>query len=197
MTLLAIAACGKSIVAIVAGTARFPLIHVFHCKVLYPCLIRENFSMAVLAGVNPGMEFVAEGRSIYSLGLEGNLSGGHSLVTVAAVAGHGKSLGTIMAGATCLAFLHLCHSDPTVFAGDDLAVMTASALAASCSEMNGVAESGFRCTFYFVGDVTGFAFMTAGAGFFIGNTEGFYPRMAGTARFCFFHFSHGKVLTLL
>ena len=196
VALVATAGGCEGILAVVAGAAGFPFVHVRHGVVRGTGLVREHLGVAIFAAVHAGMDFVAEGDVGDSLYLEADVLRFHPSVAVTAIAGHGERLLPVMAGATGLPFFHLCHGDVLIPAGDHLAVVATFALAASLGYMDVMAEYHITKTFYLEIDVPGFTFMAADTIFLVGDAKGLYPGMAGTARLCFFHFRHGEALVL-
>src|SRR6185369_7099557 len=95
------------------------------------------------------------------------------------------------------ALFHLRHGDIFVLAGDDLAVMAASAGKPCLGNVRIMAESDFRSTFHFEGYSSRLPFMTSGAELFILDAERLHAGMAGAAGLGRLHLRHGKVLLLL
>ena len=136
------------------------------------------------------MELVAEQRVGYTPGLEFNLPRLHPLVAVAAIAGNGKSLRAVVAGAAGFPLFHGGHGDVLFLAGDHLAVMAALAFAAGLGNMQGVTENRFGRPFGFIYNTARLSRMAADASLFIGHAEGLDPGMTGSARPGLFHFRH-------
>jgi len=162
-----------------------------------PGLEGEYLGVTILAAIHTSMDLVAESDVGDTLYLEADILRFHSPMTVAAVAGHGKSLFPVMAGATGFPLFHLRHGDVLFLAGDHLAVVAALALASGLGYVHIVAEDHIAQPLDLVVDITGFSLVAASAIFFGSDTEGLDAGMAGTARLGLFHFRHGEALALL
>src|SRR6185369_589167 len=137
VALVALSGCGEGVLAVVAGAARFALLHTRHGRLGGAGLVLEYFGVTVRALEHPDMDLVAEYRICYTFEL----------------------------------------------AGDDLAVMAASAGKPCLGNVRIMAESDFRSTFHFEGYSSRLPFMTSGAELLVLDAERLHSGMAGTAGF--------------
>jgi len=190
----AVPAGGEYVLAVVTGAARLPFVHIIHGGFADDSLVGEELCVAFLAAVSRSMDGMAEGRGCGALDVENDILGLHSFVAAVAVGGNGKGAFAVVAGTACPAFFHLGHGHGFFFAGDDFAVMAASAGTAGFGNVRGVAEGRFTKPFDLVRHVTRLAFMAFHAVLFSRDAEGFHPGVAGAAALCLFHLGHGVML---
>jgi hypothetical protein len=188
---------GEDILAVVTGSAGFACCHVIHGEFTYDSFIGEGLGVAIFASVGSGMNGVAKRSRGRVLEFEDNILGFHALVTTVTVGCYSKGPFAVMAGTACSALFHLNHGHTLFLAGDDLAIMTASAGTAGFGDMDGVAECCFPQALDLERYIEGFPFVAADTVFLTGNAESFYPGMACAAGFCLFHFCHGKTFLIL
>lgn len=129
--------------------------------------------MAVRTLEHADVYLMTEYRISNAFEFEGDFTRAHPLVAVAAVPGNSECSLAVVAGAAGSAFLHLCHGNILILAGDDLAVVTAFAGEAGLRDVRIVAESNVRSTFDF--ECYGFwlPFVALGAVLFILDAERF------------------------
>lgn len=194
VALVALTLDGEGIRAVVAAAAGFPFFHLGHGCLGCAGLVGEYLGVAVWALEHADMDLVAEDRVGGSLGFEGNFAGFHPLVAVAAIAGHGEGFLAVVAGAAGFALFHLRHGHVIVFAGDDFAVVAASAGNFPLCQVSVVAEGHLGCALHFKGNIAGFALVAFGAELFVLDAECLDAGVAGTAGLGLFHFGHGVTL---
>jgi len=181
VALAAVAARGKGVLAVMAGTAGLALDHVIHGVTIDTSFKSKGLGVAVGALVHFGVELVAE-SGIARLDLECDIFRRHPLVTAAAVASHGEGLLVVVASAAGTAFFHFGHGYAAGLAGKGLIAVAAAAFAAGFGDVYFMTEYCIGGAFELaVGNGPGLSFMTADARFFIGNSESFHAGMAGTA----------------
>ena len=197
MALGAITAGGESIVAVMAGPARFALFHVSHREVSCARLVGEDAGMAIVAAIHGKVCLVAEDSIGNSFYLESDFLGFHTLMAFPAIAGNGKGRFVVMARAAGPSFFHLRHGNTTVIsAGQHFAIMAALAFASCRLVMGPMAELCLGCAFHLVYDWPRFPCMAKHAFLLIGNTECLDSGMATAARFRLLHLRHG-ILALI
>lgn len=108
MALDAVAGSYESILAVMAGAARFALVHIAHGCLECTGLEREGLGVTVGALVHAEMEFMAE-VCFTGFGLEKNVGWFVPLVAFVALAGYRKGVLAVVADAARFALLHACH----------------------------------------------------------------------------------------
>ena len=174
-----------------ACSAGFPLVHVIHAGLEFAGFIREDFGVAIFAGVRLGVEGVAECGGSNALDVVTDLSRFHTLMTTIAVGGYRKCAFSIVAGATGTSFFHFRHGHGFFLAGYDFTIVTTFAFPAGLGDVRGVAEYRLSQSFDIIGHVARFALVAANAVLFCCHAEGFYTAVAGSAGFGLFHLRHG------
>ena len=180
---------GKSILTLVmAGSTRLAIFHVCHAGLESVGFEVENLGMTVGTVIGLQVELVAEGG--FSAGsLPCYFTRFHALMTLVAVAGDGKGILAVVAGAAGSAFGHVSHGR---LAGYNLVreCFGVAVFARVCLSMEGMTEGCRSCTFERKGNVLGFesfvATVTVG-----GYREGLLAVVAGSAGFSFLHLIHG------
>jgi len=176
-----------------AGSAGFSLFHVLHGGFADHSFIRVDFGVAVFAGVCLGVERVTEGGRGNAFDVKGDVFWFHSLVATVAVGSHCKGTFAVMACSASAAFFHFRHGHGFFFAGYDFPVVTALAGSTCFGDVGSMAEDGLAKSLYFVGNITGFAFVAADTIFFGCHAKGFYTAVTCAAGLGLFHFSHGEM----
>lgn len=194
VTLVTLAGNSECILAVVAGTAGFAFLHACHGCLECSGLVRERFAVTVRALEHADMHLMAEDGISNTLQLEGDLAWLHPLVAVAAVSGHRKSHFAVVTGTTGFPFFHLRHGYAAILAGNNLAVMAASAGKACLGNMCIMAEGYFGCPFHLEGDVAGFSLMTTDTMLLAFDAESLDTAMTGAARLGRLHLRHSVAL---
>ena len=154
--------CGcKGILTVVAGAARFPFDHIGHAGLADNGFVGECFGMAIFAAIRLGMESVAERSRCNTFQCKCDLFRLQTFVAAVAVCRYGKNAFAVMAGAAGASLFHFGHSHRFFLPGYDDAVVAPLAGAAGFGNVGGMAEYGGTQTFYRIGNIKGFAAMTA------------------------------------
>jgi len=177
----------KSILRIVAGTARFSLFHLRHGEVFCSRLEGEQFGVAVGAFIHAKVEFMAE-FGISGFGLESNVTWFETGMAFFAVATGGKCIFAVVASAARFAFVHITHGEMLCsgFEWEDLGVAVFTAVNAgveSVAECCAADSLGFEGDILWCHSLVTLAAVTC-------YREGLCAVMAGAAGLSFFHLRH-------
>lgn len=183
----------KSILRIVAVTARFPLFHLRHGEVFSSRLEGEQFSVAVGAFIHAEVEFMTE-FGVAGFGFESNITWFEASMAFITVATGGKCIFAVVTTAARFSSIHITHGGMfcPCFEWENLGVAGFTAVNACVESVaeGCVADSlCFEGNFFRCHSLVTFTAVTS-------YSEGLGTVMASTASFASFHLCHGYTAIL-